>query len=103
MRTATGTNAVPLWTARRHSIKVFSSCVCAMVSVPTRYVAPPVGGPSPRPTPCRKARGVQRVLGAGGARRGEQPRTERSSCHLSPCGPTTQLLRATGDATHPGQ
>ena len=81
MRTATGTNAVPLWTARRHSIKVFSSCVCAMVSVPARYVAPPAGEPSPRPAPCRKARGVQRVLGVGGARRGEQPRTERSSCH----------------------
>jgi hypothetical protein len=52
-----------------------------MVSVPARYVAPPAGEPSPRPAPCRKARGVQRVLGVGGARRGEQPRTERSSCH----------------------
>ena len=81
MRTAAGAAAVPPWTACCHSIKVFSSCVCAMVSVPARYVAPPAGEPSPRPAPCRKARGVQRVLGAGGARRGEQPRTERSSCH----------------------
>ena len=81
MRTAAGAAAVPPWTACCHSIKVFSSCVCAMVSVPARYVAPPAGEPSPRPAPCRKARGVQRVLGVGGARRGEQPRTERSSCH----------------------
>ena len=81
MRTAAGATTVLPWTACCHSISAFSSCVCAMVSVPARYVAPPAGEPSPRPAPCRKARGVQRVLGVGGARRGEQPRTERSSCH----------------------
>jgi hypothetical protein len=75
MRTAAGATTVLPWTACCHSISAFSSCVCAMVSVPARYVAPPAGEPSPRPAPCRKARGVQRVLGVGGARSGEQPRT----------------------------
>ena len=81
MRTAAGAATVLPWTARCNSISAFSLCGCAMVSVPTRYVAPPARGPSPRPAPCRKARGVQQVLGAAGARRGHQLRTERSICH----------------------
>ena len=70
-----------------------------MVSVPARYVAPPARGPSPRPAPCRKARGVQQVLGAAGARRGHQLRTEhpRSWESISFCiGRGKVTLRAAG-------
>ena len=98
MRTAAGAATVPPWTARCNSISAFSSCVCAMVSVPTRYVAPPARGPSPRPAPYRKARGVQQVLGAAGARRGEQLRTERSSGHRA-----DPRHSFSGDTGNPGQ
>ena len=98
MRTAAGAAAVPPWTACCHSIKVFSSCVCAMVSVPARYVAPPAGEPSPDPHLAGK------LAGCSGCSAWEV-RAEASSPGRSGAAVTVRTDDAAfpGDATHPGQ
>jgi hypothetical protein len=80
MRTAAGATTVLPWTACCHSISAFSSCVCAMVSVPACATVAAAARPKPRPVPSQNPRDAQLAAGATEWSRGASPGADRA-CH----------------------
>ena len=97
MRTAAGAATVLPWTACCHSISAFSSCVCAMVSVPACATVVAAARPKPRPVPCQNPRDAQLAAGATERSRG----ATRGADRLSP-GRSQRRASFSGRANSPG-